>query len=465
MFKAGRLAPVLWPIVGAYALLALTAIVLAPLRLSELLTLTATTPQMRGSVGDWILGTPGASPLFYFTQWVFVRTLGHPEISGRLPSLLSSLACIGVLWRLANRLPLQQPHLALLLFVLLPVQFRFATVGLPAEEAMLFLLLATTQLFELIDTPSVKSAALYAGFLTLCFYTDPFSFLPATGYLLSLLAFTHRKEQRRSIWFALPATALPTLLFVPYYLWAHPQTARTWLYGAERFPFSPTIAIDFWRELTASGVAGYVLSALLLVGTFIAAWRVLILPVNVMLKRVKLFCLFGGVVSTLALAAIIDGTSNTPFWAGHIYWATPSMAILATAALDWLAFTKRMKVIAGALAALLVITCIAGNIESFMEPVQDLKPAVKVARQQLTGDSCIVFVSEGLSGYLFVVFDPAFMKLECLNFYHHRVVLASHPWVLPEQQRDAESYFRGLNFYEVKRLSPQGSQVVVMEQR
>ena len=464
MSKAGRFAKDPRLIVGVYAVFALAVLISTPLWLSEILILAGTTQHTPQVLRSWFVGTPGATPLFYYTQWMFVTIFGNPEITGRVPSLVCALISSWLVWRLAKKVPVQQPTVALLLFLLIPVQFRFATLGLPSEEGLVFLVLATQQFFGLIEGPAIKNALLYAAFLTLCLYTDSYSFLPAIGYLLFLLAFINRAPQRRSMWFVLPATATPALLFSPYYFWAHPQTTRLWLYGSERILLGPAASLDVLREMSASGIAGYILSPLLMIGTFVAGWRALSLPINLILKRVKLFSLFGGVLVTAALAIIVDGTSNTPFWAGHIFGAIPGVAILATAALDWVAFTKRMKLASTLLAALLLITCVAGDIEYATTQTQDMKRAARLVREQLSADSCVVFVSEGLSGYVFAVFEPTFVKRECLNFFHHRVVLASHPWVQPEQQQDAESYFRGLNFSEIKRVRSQGSQLVVMEQ-
>ncbi len=52
-----------------------------------------------------------------------------------------------------------------------------------------------------------------------------------------------------------------------------------------------------------------------------------------------------------------------------------------------------------------------------------------------------------------------------MNFFHSHIVLASHPYVRKDQQEDAESYFRGLNFVEVKRIRAGGGQIIVMDQR
>jgi hypothetical protein len=94
----------------------------------------------------------------------------------------------------------------------------------------------------------------------------------------------------------------------------------------------------------------------------------------------------------------------------------------------------------------------------------DIEREAKLVSPELTGDSCVVFVSEGYSKSLFLVFQPQFARHECLNFFHRKIVLASHPYVRPDQQDDAESFFRGLNFVEQKRIRVGGGQIIVMRQ-
>lgn len=452
-------------LLAAYAVILLIAIFSTPLWLSEILQLAASAPASLKTLIAWILVMPGAAPLTFFTQFPFVRMLGHSPIVVRLPSLIFALASCFVFSKLARRIPIQQPLLATCLFVLVPIHYRFATQAIPEEQALFFLLLATLYFVRLVESAAIADAILYAGFLTLCLYTEPFSYLPAAGYLLGLLVFVNRKEVRRAIWIALPATAVPVLLFLPFTFWAHIFAAKAWLYEGEHFPFGPAIYLDALRELSAPGWAGYFVSPLLLAGALVGGWRAIKLPELMILKRVRLICMLGGVVSTIALALIIDSASNAFFSADQIFWALPGMIILTAATLDWLSSTKKLPLIASAFAALLSVACVIGDVEDFTMRPYDVAKAVGLVGPQLTGNSCVVFVSESLSKSIFLVFDPGLGAHECKDFFHKRVVLASHPFVRPDQQEDAESFFRGLNFQEKKRLEESGSKIIVLEQK
>jgi len=100
----------------------------------------------------------------------------------------------------------------------------------------------------------------------------------------------------------------------------------------------------------------------------------------------------------------------------------------------------------------------------FFRSTEDVRAEAEAIPAALQGDSCVVFVSEQLSKPLFLVFQPELARHECTNFAHHRVVLASHPYVREEQQQDVESYFQALNFAPVKRIRLGGGQVLVLDQ-
>jgi Dolichyl-phosphate-mannose-protein mannosyltransferase len=448
----------------AYAVILLIAILSTPLWLAEILQVAASAQASIAALVSWMVITPGAAPIFFFTQFPFVALLGHSPLVARLPTLIFALASCYVFWRIARSIALQQPLLATCLFVLVPIHYRFATTGIASEEALFFLLLATLFFVRLVETAAIRDAVLYTVFLTLCLYTEPFSYLPAAGYLLGLLVFVNRKEVRRTIWISLPATATPILLFFPFAFWAHPFTAKAWLYESGRFAFGPSVYLTAFRELSATGWAGYFLSSLLLAGALVGGWRAIKLPEPMMLKRVRFICLLGGVVSTIALALIIDGTSNGFFSADQIFWALPGLVLLVSATLDWLSSTRKLPIIASALAALLLVICIGGDVENFTHRPYDIGKAANLIPAQLTGDSCVVFVSESLSKAIFTVFDRQLEDRECANFFHKRIVLASHPFVRPDQQEDAESFFRGLNFTVKKRIEANGSKIIVLEQ-
>lgn len=457
-------------LLAAYALLLLIAMLALPLRIEELLQLLASQQHSIAAFLQSVPKAPGSAPLNYFVQFPFVLALGVSRLGARLPSLLFGLASAYLFLRLVKSIPLRRPYLALAVFLLLPTHYRAATEGLPFEQALCLLLIATLLFLRLIRTPTVKLAAWYAVLLTLCLYTERLSYLPAIGYVLFLFAFVNRSHERRAIWYSLPATAAPVLLAFPYYLWARPLVSSNWLFAPA--PGSGwSLYLQAFRDLAGSGVTAYGLSALLILGLFAGAWGLfrtvpgappLYVPVAALPRTIAVFCLFGGAVSTIGIVLVLDAWNKYPFHSTQVLWAMPGVIVCSFAALERLAQARKRPSWMVAAAATLCALCLIADAQYAFTATEDLRSETLLIRPRLFGDSCVVFVSERLSRNLFSLFDPDLKSRECHNFFHHRVVLVSHAYVTPFQQEDAESFFRGLNFSESRREHAGGGQIVEM---
>lgn len=217
------------------------------------------------------------------------------------------------------------------------------------------------------------------------------------------------------------------------------------------------------RGLAGAPWAAYVLLPLLLAGVIGGTWASFRRGMRLS-KRILLFCLLGGVVSTLGIAAVMDSWMGEVFSSSQVLWIAPGIVALTFAAFEWWGKKAVIRPLAAALAILLLSICAVGDAQYLASPTEDVHAEATSLQPELTGDSCIVFVSERFSSAVFLLFDPELAEHECLNFFHKRVILASHPYVRPDQQSDAESFFRGLNFSETKRVRVGAGQIVVMEQ-
>ena len=165
----------------------------------------------------------------------------------------------------------------------------------------------------------------------------------------------------------------------------------------------------------------------------------------------------------IALVLMLDAWNGYNFDRAQTLWAAPGLVAAAFVALDWVARVRRNPVLAPFGAVVLLTLCVAGDSEYFAQPRENLRAETGVLPPLLTGDSCVVFVSGGLSKDLFLVFDPHLASRQCHDYFHQRVILASHPYVAPEQQENAESLLRGLNFHEQSRVEVGGGQIVTMQ--
>ena len=449
-----------------------------PLRLSEITQAAAFLHFEWQTFFKWIAQTPAGAPLHYLVELPFALFAPDSKFLLRVPAVFSAIGSLFVFFALAKRLPLQHPVLALVLFLAVPTHLIYATQARPYELGLFLLLLATVTFFSMVDEPTIPKAILYTILLTACFYTQPSSYLPAVGYALALLGFANVKTYRRALWYALGATALPTLLYAPYYNWALNQRRNDWL--AEQFPASAfkVAGVQAFMSLDPGsnpwfGIALISIFLLALIGGIISVLPLASYregapapPAPLVRRRAIVFCLAAGALVTLFGETAVSGWTGLFFWPYQILWAIPGFVIVFCAALDSLMRVPAMrslKLLAPALILIAAFVCIPGDFEYIRTQPDDLAKLTAMVRPQLSGDSCVVFVSQRLSRYIFGVYDPDLAKYECQNFFHKRIVLAIHPFVRPEQEREARIFFRGLDFEETHRAVLGDGKVITMD--
>ncbi len=449
-------------------MLLLTAVLSIPLRIPEVLQMAGVRDLSPSKFFGWIAQAPGLSPLNPILQTPALLVGGHSRLAARFISLLFAIAACYLFLRLVRRIPLERPYWALLVFMLLPVHFERAFVGRPFEQGLFLIVLATEYFFRLVSRPRLKAALLYGGCLTLCLYTDRYSFLPSIGYLLFLLRFVDRAQERRATWYALGATAVPVVLFLPYGLWAHTHVSADWFTGPPA-AFSGIVYLRLLRSLAVERWAAYVLFTLLMIGVVAGSWASFGVTAGGIAKRVRLFVLAGGVGATILIALALDISLGQRFTPAQALWSAPAAVILVFAGLEWMGKRRDLRPLTIGGSALLLAVCAAADAQFLLfpsgsAPVEDLQAIAAAVPGQLNRDSCVVFVSERFSKAMLLVFEPELASRECLAFFHSRIVLASHPYVTPAQQQDAESYFQGLNMTATRRLKMGGGEIVVMQQ-
>ncbi len=233
------------------------------------------------------------------------------------------------------------------------------------------------------------AGGLVLGLLMLTIYTDRNAFLPGIGYLLFLLRFANRAQERRAVWFALPATILPALLFLPYFLWANQQVNLYW-------PVRPAaVSGDAWFLESGRGIGGNewlgcAIAMLLLVGFIGGLWATFRPSAAALTKSAALFCVAGGAVSTAGIVAILDTWLGQSFSAGQILWTAPAAILLFFAALEWLANRAGWRVIAPACVTLLVVLCAAGDFFTWpaLLKICEVKPSWLDRNLQAIHASC-----------------------------------------------------------------------------
>ena len=456
----------------------LGAAFLMPLRLSEITQAAAFLNFEWQSFFKWIAQTPSGAPLHYLAELPFFLFAPDSKFLLRVPAVLCALGSVFLFFALTKRVPLRHPSLALVLFLAIPTHLLYATQARPYELGLFLLLLATLVFFSLVENPTVAKAFIYAVLLIACLYTQPSSYLPAVGYALALLGFTNIQTYRRALWYALAATAVPVAAYAPYYFWAAVQRRSDWL--AEQFPaFALKLAglqVIMSLDPGSNPTFGIALMALLLIGLAggVAAALPLgshregapPLPPSLIRRRAVVFCLAGAALVTLLGETAVSGWTGSAFWPYEILWALPALTIVFCAALDALLrlpSMKRLSLVSPVVLVFAILTCLPGDIEYLRTEPPDLAKLTAMVRPQLGADTCVVFVSQRLSRYIFEVYDPGLAKYECLNFFHKRIVLAIHPFVRPELEREARTFFRGLDFEETHRDGVGKGKVITLD--
>jgi hypothetical protein len=452
-----------WAVVVLYLVALAVAVTLLPLRLAELLQLAGSSAASLGALLSWVLRTPGDAPINYLFEAGAVRAMGHAAWVVRIPSVLFALGSAWVFWKLAVRANLGKRTIALLIFLFLPLHYQAATEGRPFEQALFFTLLSYLLFFRLVQAPSITRTASYASVLVACLYSDATSFFVSVGSILGLFVFMRSKAIRRAIWHVLAAAAVAALLYLPFMVFQERLQLPYWLWDHDTVSFTQ----DFWaaalfRGFSGGGEIGYAVSAALLTGMIVTLWRLIKSPEQEAAWRLTFVCFLSGSVLAIVMSVFAGFWASKPFSPEQLLFAMPGCVLLLASALDWV-FVKASS--AGWLAAgTLLLLLAAGDYTFLTAQYQNFEALAQVAVQEITNDSCVVFLSEKLSRSLFDVIEPRLRRKECQNFFYNRILLLSHPYVLPDEQEDGEQYFRGLNYHEVKRRRAGGGVVVVLEQ-
>ncbi len=312
-------------LMAAYAALVLAVLGITPLWLDELQQLVAGRESVAALI-RWVQLNPGASPLPYLVQRAIIDLFGTSPFVLRIPAALSSIAGVPVFAALTRRFGIHSPPRATALFLLLPLQFRYA---LEARGYSLGLLCALASLLLLLrarERGTAASAFLYGASIALGLYSQPLTMLPVFGGLFWLIG--ERDTSSRTKRMILGAAGIGVLSFIPWYVL---QRQALESFG--------TMSLYFfsWRQITAQGLlhelsggGGYACSAALLLGAAVGMAK--------MQHRRLLACL---ALPALAGPVFIDALVNYFFATRQLLFAAPALALGAAGGIQWLFENER----------------------------------------------------------------------------------------------------------------------------
>jgi len=381
-------------ILGAYAILVLSLLSATPLWLDELLQLRGVGRRTWAELIYWVQSNPGASPLPYLLQEAAIRAFGFSTFVARLPAALCSILGGVAFFGICRLLKMERPTAALVLFLAVPLQFRYALEARGYSQALLFSLASLWLFLRLRETPSPRLAWAYGVSMALGLYSQPLTIFPALGQTIWAL----REPLRR-------LTALPFVLallsFLPWFI-------------AEQHVHRQVRTMDY-QFFSARQIHPVVLLHDLAGGGYFTAIPLLALAVYALVAagrrddRVKL----AGVVFVVSAAAPLatDAAFNYFFAPRQLLFAMPALVVLAAigAATLW---RSGWRWLAAAGAGLAFVSAAVTDYGLATRPKDDLGAAARVAQSWLTPDSCLT-TSPPLSAADFVVYPELHASRIC----------------------------------------------------
>jgi 4-amino-4-deoxy-L-arabinose transferase-like glycosyltransferase len=191
-----------------YTMIVLSSLSWTPLWLDEVQQLGNTRHSSVGELMRWVQVNAGASPLPYLLQRAVVDVLGYSAFAIRLPAALCSILSGVVFAALCFRFLDRGRWVGLVLFLVLPLQFRYGLEARVYSQGLLFALLSMWLYLRLRDRPSVGLAVLYGIAVTLGLYSQPLTIFVALAAL----------AERRNLRYTVPAVGAAVLAFLPWYV-------------------------------------------------------------------------------------------------------------------------------------------------------------------------------------------------------------------------------------------------------
>jgi uncharacterized membrane protein len=353
----------------SYALLTISLLAATPLWLDEILQLGLAWHHSLRDLLPWIEVNPGAVPLPYFVQQLSLRLFGYSVVAARLPAALFSILAAATFAAVCDHIGLRRRLLALAIFLLLPLQFRYALEARSYSQAVFFSVATLWLFLKLSESPSLPLTALYGATVAVGLYFHPFLAFPVVAQLLT--------TTRRTTW---TAATLAALCFVPWLILQH--QARQNFHDPGLYPVGHLTPLVVLHDLTGGG---YVSTVCLLV---LAGFGIVRASMSAAVHRLLLLT----VIVSIAGPLLGDTTLHYFFAGRQFLLAMPALVLLAAHGFDVVWQRSRLLAALPAVAFLGV-----ASIKDFQDaaiPKDDLAVSAQSVATHLTsnskGDSCVL---------------------------------------------------------------------------
>ena len=304
-------------LIAAYAALVFAVLGITPLWLDELQQLVLGRESL-ATLMWWVQLNPGASPLPYLAQRAVMDLFGTSVFVARIPAALCSIAGAAVFAALCGRFGIRSRVWAVVVFLAIPLQFRYALEARGYSQGLLCAMASWLLLLRVRERGTVGAAALYGASVALGLYSQPLTILPVFGGLFWLIGEHEVPSRIRRL--ILGAASVGVLSFVPWYVLQRQALEASGSMALYFFSWRQVTPLVLLHELCGGG---YVCSAALLVGAAVGLAR---LRDRRLVASVALVSLAGPI--------LIDALVNYFFAARQLLFAAPALALCAAGAID-----------------------------------------------------------------------------------------------------------------------------------
>jgi len=182
--------------------------------LDEILDMMGSSRQLSGVI-EWAAINPGGVPLGYLAHWASFQVLGMSAFSVRLPSAIASVAACAGIFVVGRRAGLRAPVLPVVVFALLPLQFRYALEGRPYAIALAISVWTIVVFDQILEQPGTGRLMLYGVLAVAGLYVQPYSVFILVAQGIWILV-----SQRDLLMKIASTQAAAVAVFIPWVLYA-----------------------------------------------------------------------------------------------------------------------------------------------------------------------------------------------------------------------------------------------------
>lgn len=355
MFRSAALTLLLYSVVVLFSLS------WTPLWLDEVQQFGNTRHSSVQELMRWVQVNAGASPLPYLAQRAVANILGYSAFAARLPAALCSILSGAVFAGLCFRLLDRGRWIGLVLFLVLPLQFRYGLEARVYSQGLLFALLSMWLYLRLRDRPSAGLAVLYGTAVALGLYSQPLTIFVALAAL----------AEGRNLRYTVPAVGGAVVAFLPWYVLQREAQIQYALMVKPIAFFSARQITPLVLLHDLSG-GGYACTAAVLVLAAIGA-------------RFSQKLLWHILAVSFAGPILMDVVFNYFFAERQLLFAMPALILLAA-----LGVQKSPRLLGCALLGVFLISAAIKDFRQATVPKDDLARTADAIAAHIPSDACIL---------------------------------------------------------------------------